>query len=41
MQFWMGFLLGLIVMPYALFLRGLWRGAIGYPPDNAVERLLS
>ena len=41
MQFLMGFSLGLIAIPYALFLRGLWRGAIGYPADNFIERLLS
>ena len=41
MQFLMGFSLGLIFVPYVLFLRGLWRGGIGYPPDNFIERLLS
>lgn len=40
MQFWIGLLLGLIAIPYALFIRGLWRGAVGYPPDNYVERWL-
>lgn len=40
MQFWMGFSLGIIAIPYALFMRGLWRGAIGYPADNCIERLM-
>lgn len=41
MQFFMGFSLGIIVMPWLLFMRGLWRGAIGYPPDNVIERMMS
>ena len=38
LNFWVGFAMGLMVIPYVLFLRGLWRGAIGYPAENIIER---
>lgn len=44
-EFWQGFVTASVLLPltvgYGVFLRGLWRGSIGYPPDNFIERLLS
>jgi len=44
-DFWNGFLTASILIPltvgYGFFMRGLWRGAIGYPPANIIERWLS
>jgi hypothetical protein len=44
-EYWHGFLDAALLLPltigYGFFMRGLWRGAIGYPPDNWIERLLA